>query len=113
MLSHCIASTVRNKRLPAVEKMSDTKFAVVAQRFRKIDKIDDAWLKDSLSDDGWVLYQIVMFIDNVFFSCCSLEIELPKGVPAPTPHEEIDVAEEKAKSNDDWSDLRLDSFLKE
>ncbi len=41
------------------------------------------------------------------------EIDLPKGVPIPAPHEEIDVGEDKAKSTEDWADLRLDTFLKD
>ena len=35
--------------------MSDTKYSTIARRFRKIDKVDEEWLKDKLSDDG-VIY---------------------------------------------------------
>lgn len=35
--------------------MSDTKYSTVAVKFRKIDKIDEEWLKDQLSDDGTTL----------------------------------------------------------
>lgn len=38
--------------LAGFDQMSDTKYSTVAVRFKKIDKIDDEWLKDKLSDDG-------------------------------------------------------------
>jgi hypothetical protein len=60
------------------------------------------------------LYRIIhiKIYNFVILTRCA-EIELPKGVPPPSLHEDNEETEEKIKTEDEWNDLALDHFLKE
>lgn len=48
--------------------MSDTQYSTVAAKFRRLDKVDDDWMKDMLSDDGRpdIQLHIQTFCDILF-----------------------------------------------
>ena len=88
--------------------MSDTSFAHVSQKSRRIDIINKDWVEDSLSDDGQQNWMIFIFLKLLGLSS---EIAVPKGFELPKETDDGDEA--KSGDTDTWSDLGIEHFVEQ